>query len=92
MFKVVFLKLTVDEDIVKVDHKELSHVRMKDFCHEAQKGAWGIWEPEWHDKPLIQPIFGFEGYFSLISGPDPDLVVATFEIYLWKDGGSCEHV
>ena len=42
MFKVVFLGLAVDEDVIKVDHKELSHVRTEDFCHEAHKGAWGI--------------------------------------------------
>ena len=42
MFKVVLLRLAVDEDVIKVDHKELSHVRIEDFCHEAHEGAWGI--------------------------------------------------
>ena len=42
MFKVVLLRLAVDEDVIKVDRKELSHVRMDDFCHEVHKGAWGI--------------------------------------------------
>ena len=92
MLKVVLLGLAVDEDVIKIDHKELSNVRMEDLCHEVHKGAWGIWEPEWHDKPLIQPIFGFKGHLPLISGPDSDLVVATFEVYLWKDGGYCEHI
>ena len=48
--------------------------------------------PEWHDQPLIQSILGFEDYFSLIPGLDPDLVVTTLEIYLEKDSGSSEHV
>ena len=42
MLKMVFLGVAIDEDIIKVDYKKLSHVRTKDFYHETHEGARGI--------------------------------------------------
>ena len=42
MVHVVFLELAVDEDVIKVDHQEVSYVGIKDLGHEAHKSAWGI--------------------------------------------------
>ena len=45
MLKVVFLGVAIDENVIKVDHKELSHVRTEDFCHKTHEGAWAFESP-----------------------------------------------
>ena len=42
MVYVVFPRVAVDENVIKVDHKKFTHVWAEDFFHDAHEGAWGI--------------------------------------------------
>ena len=48
MFKMVLLGEAMDENVIEVDHKKLTHVWAEDFGHKMHEGARGIWKPEGH--------------------------------------------
>ena len=38
----VLLGVAVDENVIKIDHKKLTHVWAEDFSHKAHEGTWDI--------------------------------------------------
>ena len=74
-------RLTVNEDVVKVNYKKFSHKRSQYLSH-LHKGTRSISQSKWQDRPFLQYIFHFESHLSFISGTNVDLVITTFQINL----------
>ena len=80
--------LTIDEDVIKVDHHEISKEGLEDLIHQTHESAWGVGEAEWHNQPFIESPFSLKSRFPFISLMDPDLIIATSKLNLREDRGS----
>ena len=79
---------TVNEDIVKVDHKELASEGTEDFVHEAHESARSNGETKRHDEPFIKPLARLEGPLPLVTLSDSHLMISIPEIQFGEDSFS----
>ena len=87
MLKVVLLGVAVDENIIEVDHKKLTHVWAEDFRHKTHESCWGIGQAKRHDQELIMPIPSVERCLIHILIFDPQLMLIGPQVNLKKHVG-----
>jgi len=46
---VLFLILTIDQIVIKIDHHKVTNVRSKHLVHEPHESTGGVGKAEWHD-------------------------------------------
>ena len=46
---VLFLILTIDQNVVKIDHHKMTNGKPKHLVHEPHKSTRGVGKAEWHD-------------------------------------------
>ena len=78
MVKMLLLRFSVNEDVIKVQYQKLTHERFEYLSHLSHEGAWSIRKTKWHDQLFVQPILYFECSFSFIPWSDPNLMLSTF--------------
>ncbi len=86
MPKVFFLCSTKIKSIIQINNNKLTNKLLQDLIHQLHEGARCICQSKWHDHPFIQSTIGLESCLPLISFFDPDLMVTTLQINLFKVG------
>ena len=81
---------TIDEDIIKEDHNEVSQEGLKYFIHQCLEHGRGICEAKWHDQKFIMAIMCAESYFRDIICMDPNLVMPRTKIQLGEKMSTME--
>lgn len=84
MVKVLLLGLTADQNFIEVDHRELVDEQLKHMRHDSHERTKGIGEPK-------QLVFVLKS-FPFIAWANADLMVATPQINLGENRGTCHHV
>ena len=81
---------TIDEDIIKEDHNEVSQVGLKYFIHQCLERGRGICEAKWHDQKFIMAIMCAESCFRDIIHMDSNLVIPRTKIQLGEKMSTME--
>ena len=82
MLEMLIPCFTIDEDIIKEDHNEVSQVGMENFIHQFLESGRSIYEAKWHDQKFIMAIMCADSYFRDIIRMDPNLVISRTKIQL----------
>jgi len=61
----LFLTLTIHQDVIKVHHHTLADEGLKNMIHKPHEGVWCISRTTWYYKPLIKASFGLKVVFHL---------------------------
>ena len=80
-----FLRLTINEYVVKEDDHEFPYILPKNVVHAPLEGSRRVSEAKWHHFPLIVSIVGPKGSSLYVLGIDLDLIIPTHEVYLRED-------
>ena len=81
---------TIDEDIIKEDHNEVSQVGLKYFIHQCLERGRSICEAKWHDQKFIMAIMCAKILFRDIIRMDPNLVIHRTKIQLGEKMSTME--
>ena len=73
---------TINEDIIKEDHNEVSQVGSESFIHQCLECGRSICEAKGHDQKLIVAIMCAEIHFRDIILMNPNLVIQKMKIQL----------
>jgi len=76
MYKMLFFTLTINQDVIKVNHHKVTNKRLNTWFISLRK-VLGVWESKGHNQPLTLSPFGLECGFPLIPFPNPNLVGPT---------------
>ena len=87
----IFKGIGEDEDIVEVDHYDVSHV-LEDMIHEGLECSGRIGESHGHNQEFEQAILGVKGCLPLVASSNVHVVVASMHVELGVDLGTAELV
>ena len=76
VFKMVFWRLTVDENVIQVNQDALPYLLGKDLIHERLEYCWSIHQTKRQDLELIESLWGPKRRLLTVFGLYPDLIVA----------------
>lgn len=92
MLQVLFLGGTLDKNVIKIYHQELTHKRSQHLSHYPHKCTGSVGQTKRHNHPLVQTIFRLEGCLPFISWSNADLMISTLEVNFLKDSSTGHHV
>ena len=75
-------KAVVDENIIKIDHEEITGEGAQHFIHQLHECTRGIREAERHYEPFAESFAGFQCCFPFITCTDPHLMVTISKVQL----------
>lgn len=65
----------VDYNIININEKKFTHVKLKNLHREPHKYGWGYNESEWHDQLFIYVILSLKMYLPFIFRLNADLLI-----------------
>ena len=82
MLFMLFIRLGVDKNIIKINNHELVEVLHEDRIHEPREGSRSICEAKRHDCILVFAIASNESSLGNVLFADFDLVISTSQVQL----------
>ena len=80
----IFQAVGIDKNIIHEYQHSMPQDWFKDCVRDTLKCSWGISEPKWHHKKLIETTMCSESYFMFIPFSDSNLMMSTSEIKFRK--------
>ena len=78
--KMVFWRLTVDENVIQVNQDALPYLLGEDLIYERLEYCWSIRQTKRQDLELIESLWGPKCRLLTIFGLYPNLVVALHQV------------
>lgn len=90
MLDLLFSRLGINEDVVKVDNYEFVEILHEYVVHKMGESWRSIRDTKRHHRVFIESIAGFESCFGDIFLPNPDLMLSHPQIQLGENFGGVQ--